>query len=210
MTEIDSLEVEKQTAKRSGRSIDELEQITARLRDTVSLLREDLQERKTDTGLTPRKARASFQKHLPFTRGLIDTITIGAGAATLFFALIFLFFFLSASARRRKTDAKKRPPIKAFETRNDASRGADNAARRAYEAQIKAIAEQEALLDRPQSPPPQSTLASPKPREIPVPQNNLDAQVIKAANEGQDVKTISQRFHIGVDQVALILKMARK
>ena len=76
--------------------------------------------------------------------------------------------------------------------------------------QIKAIAEQEALLDKSKSSPSQSAVPSQKPREIPVPQSTLDAQIIKAFNEGQDIKTISRRFQIGVDQVTLILKMAKK
>jgi hypothetical protein len=210
MTVIDSLEVEKQTAKRSGRSIAELEQFTARLRDTASLLRNELQARKPDAGPPTRIGRVPDQKPLSSTLGLIDRVVIGAGAATLVFALVFLVFFLSASAKRRKTSAQKRPPIKPFEPRRDASRGEDSAARRAYEAQIKAIAEQEALLDKSKSPPSQSATPSPKPREVPVPQSSPDAQIIKAFNEGQDIKTISQRFHIGVDQVALILKMAKK
>jgi hypothetical protein len=210
MAQIDSLEVEKQTAKRSGRSIVDLELITVRLRDTVFLLREELQVRKPDSGPEQQKGLAPFKKYLPSTFGLIDKIVIGAGAATLLFALIFFFFLLSAAARRRKVIAKKRPPVKAFEARSNASRGAETAARKAYDAQIKAIAEQKALLDKPQSPAPQPAAPSPKPRETTVLQTNLDVQVIKAFGDGQDVKTISQRFHIGVDQVALILKMAKK
>ena len=210
MAQIDSLEVEKQTAKRSGRSIVDLELITARLRDTVFLLREELQARKPDSGSAPRKGIAPFKKYLPTTLGVFDKIIIGAGAATLLFALIFLFFLLSAAAKRRKVIAKKRPPVKAFEARNNASRGAETAARKAYDAQIKAIAEQDALLEIQKSPAPQPAAPSSKPRETTVLQTNLDAQVIKAFDDGQDVKTISQRFHIGVDQVALILKMAKK
>jgi hypothetical protein len=210
MAQIDSLEVEKQTAKRSGRSIVDLELTTARLRDTVFLLREQLQARKPDSAPAPQKGLAPFKKYFPATFGLIDKIIIGAGAATLLFALLFLFFFLSAAARRRKVIAKKRPPIKAFETRSNESRGAENAARKAYDAQIKTIAEQVALLDKPQPPAPQPAAASQKPRETAVPQESLNARVIAAFSEGQDAKTISQRFHIGVDQVALILKMAKK
>jgi hypothetical protein len=210
IAQIDSLEVEKQTAKRIGRSIVDLELITARLRDTVFLLREELQARKPDPGPAPRKGLTPFKKYLPTTFGLIDKIIIGAGATTLLFTLIFLFFFLSAAARRRKVLAKKRLPVKAFEARSTASRGAEAAARKAYDAQIKNIAEQEALLDKQQSHVQQSALQPPEPRETTVSQSSLDAQVIKAFGMGQDVKTISQRFHIGVDQVALILKMAKK
>jgi hypothetical protein len=210
MAQIDSLEVEKQTAKRSGRSIVDLELITTRLRDTVFLLREQLKVRNPDTVPAPQNGLALLKKNLPTTFGMIDKIIIGAGAATLLLALIFLFFLLSAAARRQKANAKKRPPIKTFETRTDATRGADSAARRAYDAQIKVIAEQEALLDRSQPPAHQPAAPPPIPRETAVPQNTLDVRVLKAFSEGQDVKTISQRFHIGVDQVALILKMAKK
>jgi hypothetical protein len=210
IAQIDSLEVEKQTAKRIGQSIVDLELITARLRDTVFLLREELQVRNPVSAPAPRKGLAPFKNYLPATFGLIDQIIIGAGAVTLLCTLIFLFFFLSAAARRRKVLAKKRLQVKPFEARSDASRGAEAAARKAYDAQIKNIAEQEALLDRQQSPAPPSGAPSPKPPETAVPQNSLDAQVIKAFGRGQDVKTISRRFHIGVDQVALILKMAKK
>ena len=44
----------------------------------------------------------------------------------------------------------------------------------------------------------------------PQPLANLNDQVLLANREGLDIKEISRRFHIGVDQAALILKMAKK
>ena len=57
------------------------------------------------------------------------------------------------------------------------------------------------------------------PRQLPATQPRLPAQssegdlkelVLKAGNEGLDAKEISRRFHISIDLVTLMLKMAKK
>jgi hypothetical protein len=212
--QIDSLEVEKQMEKRNGRSIIDLDQMTVRLRDTVTLLRKELQlQKKIPEKVTP-PVLTTWKKYLPKTLSLIDMFLIGAGAVTVLFGVIFLFFYISIAARHRKKMAAERPATKQYEINPASPRRMDTTAQKAYAAQVSSPADPAPQPDKPQESP-----RKPDPARVPPatqhqgptsPRKNLNDLVVKAAGEGLDVKTISQRFQIGTDQVALILKMAKK
>jgi hypothetical protein len=212
---IDSLEVEKQTEKRNGRSIDGLEQKTAGLQDSVAQLRQELmQQKQNPASIVPGKPKI-FKKFIPSTLGLIDTIVIGAGAVTLVFAALSLFFLISSKSRRRKKNATHYPRAINAAGEGAGTRRLDATVQKAYGAQTTRPSESVPKKDVPRDQPQPGVPESP-----PVPparqagsgaeQNNLNDRVIQAARNGLDVKAISRRFHISVDQVALIVKMAGK
>jgi hypothetical protein len=210
-TRIDSLEVVKQTAKRQGLSIADLEQITVRLRDSVTLLKEELQAQKPATIRSSLPESAPHKKYLPATLSLIDKILITSGALTVFAFLVFLLFFISTMARRKKTVTKTRRPEMNTINEKASAPGTGTAAVKAYAAQVKN--QNIAVPHHTGTGSPLSAAAGSPEQNKPAVQHTphtLDALVVKAANDGEDVKSISQRFHIGVDQVALILKMAKK
>ncbi|MBN1130408.1 MAG: hypothetical protein JXA71_15555 [Chitinispirillaceae bacterium] len=208
---IDSLEVEKQTEKRNGRSIVDLEQMTAILQDSVALLRQELLRQKQNPAPSLPGKLDAYIKYLPSSLGIVDTIIIGIGAAAVLFAVIFLFFLTSAASRRRKKAAAIRPSVPRPVTEPAATPFLmDSSVQRAYAAQTAKVPEpplqRDKPLDRPRSPGPvYAPPAAPTTGQGPL--NDL---VVQAVNDGLDIKAISRRFKIGVDQVALILKMAKR
>ena len=211
---IDSLEVEKQTEKRNGRSIVDLEQVTATLQDSVAQLRRELMQQKQNPRPDVPGKTEIFKKFIPSTLGLVDTIVIGAGAVTLVFAVLFLFFLISSKSRRRKKTAMRYPPAINAAREGDGTRGLDATAQKAYGAQAARPSESLPKKDAPPEQPgpraPASPLLPSRQAGSGAEQKNLNDRVILAARNGLDVKAIAQQFQIGVDQVALILKMAGK
>jgi hypothetical protein len=198
---IDSIEVEKQKKKRAGQSIGELEAEVSLLRDSVKALRTEIQKE-------PAAARApakSFPgKALLLSRiCLFDWLLIGAGGAAAAFAAVLLFLFFRALSRPRTGNVPHR--------REPAPTRVQSAAQKAYAAQSGAVGNGEPAGPKPEpqppaAPPPVPPLAtavsgSPK---------NLVDLVVKADREGIDIREISRRYHISADEVALILKMAKK
>jgi hypothetical protein len=49
-----------------------------------------------------------------------------------------------------------------------------------------------------------------KSAQIPPPAQDLKSLIIEAARHGEDLRAISKKFHVGVDQVALMLRVARQ
>ncbi|MBN2035290.1 MAG: hypothetical protein JW768_00975 [Chitinispirillaceae bacterium] len=200
--QIDSLEVEKQASKRQGLPIADLEHTTTELRDSVAQLREEVLENRNSFAAGPDLS-GSLQKMIPAAVNLIDILLITAAA--LIATVFVLVYFLSAAKRRRKKSAG-RPEVKRYE-------GIQERERRIEQAQKAYVAQTNKPVDHgkmPEPPLPNAPLPARPPDHATNGPDNLNNLVIQADRDGMDIKTISERYHVGVDQVALILKMAKK
>jgi hypothetical protein len=237
---IDSLEVEQQIKKRSNQSISELDAKTALIRDTITALRLALQKNvrpASASGKSSEQAAGALSlsklslSHLslPTTMrlsgiGLFDRIFIGAGAIAVVFLTFLLFAFFKARVRRGARAAGHPEALTKTKIRTPRSApdsGEESEAKEGYAPLDATVAKVRERLENeekalPAAVAPEAPRRSSPTRSMPAlkvqPQDpaDLSDQVIRADCEGLDIKEISRRYQIGVDQVALILKMAKK
>lgn len=231
---LDSLEVEKQSLKRQGESIAELEQATRILRDSLLTLRHT-PARNTRTPSAPDPL--AFRP-----RSTLDWIITGTGLVAAISVVILIIGMLRTrrEKRRRMTytyTRRLKPLTKQLKTKD--TKAAEEEAQKPFipptSDQFSKRIEQERVSPPPQAdtdrdraetsddglitlrqrllmdtPPQEKRSARPvipeaPPQTSPMSFNDL---VIKAANEGLSIQEISRRYQISIDQVTLILKIA--
>ncbi len=232
---LDSLELEKQKLKRSGKSIKELDKLSALLRDSIELLREDmpiLTEDDAKKSATVSKMGSSFFK----SKSLFDWLIIGAGAAALLSGIVLILGLLSSLKKNKKRSS----PDKTLSQKMSANRNGlldipitkgkpVNLPKEAPKQDMESINK---LREKIQSAQPASS-ASPFDRQInttptmppsatnapaPTPRPNVNqtssqprdikTEIINAASRGMSEAEIAKLFKISVDQVSLVLKMS--
>ncbi|MFP4680584.1 MAG: hypothetical protein ACLFQB_08925 [Chitinispirillaceae bacterium] len=226
---LDSLEVEKQELKRQGRAIATLERATDSLRDSLSALRRvPASETKTASKSSPLSLRP---------RNTFDRIIIGIGLIAALSGIILIIGILRNRREKRKrmtyTYSRKletvnKPSAKASSspTEDEAqkpimppsnlhqspepsptARKADSEVQHSEEDLISTLRDrlsQEESKEKTGSEPP---VVAHTPQESSMSFNDL---VVKSAQEGLSVQDISRRYQLSIDQVTLILKMAKK
>lgn len=215
---IDSLEVEKQAKKRNGLPLAELETETARLRDSIKSIRTELgPETVPHSTAVPQEIKSipEYLKKLASSteNKMVDRILLFAGAIAIITGLFFLFLLLALKSRRKK---QPRNQTKKIAARYEEVQRKVAAAQSVYPDSFSNTPSESAALASaipPVSPPPLASPVSPT-RRMPVgalpSDHDLEGLVLKAGSEGMDAKEISRRYHISVDQVVLMLKMAKK
>ncbi len=188
---IDSLEIEKQRQRRTGRSLADLEEITQAARDTITALRADLQRNPPAIKTAPETAAKKFYAGLKFIRSadLFDRILIGAGCIAVLSGIILLIVFLKSIA-----SPKPKPPAVRYE------------AKKAISEYGKAGRPVPELI----SPDPLITpsVATTSPVSSPtrpqaVSAGDVTARIIAEARAGIDVKEIARKHHISAISTAL-------
>jgi hypothetical protein len=146
----------------------------------------------------------------------LDRILLAAGGITIIIGIFFLFILLSLKMRRKKKTPAHGETKRVAGRYQDAQRNVVPAQNAYPDSFTNAKAPPVAAVpvktpatfsDKPIPP---ASPASETPHPIAASGVNLKDLVIKAQNDGMKAKDISRRFHIGIDQVALILKMAKK
>lgn len=215
---IDSIEVEKQAKKRTGLPLEELEAKTDVFRDSIKTLRQELGQAAPPVAAASPVRKKSIPNNLKqllsgLKNQLYDRILIAAGILTIIIGLFFLFVALALKSRRKKQSAAQNQTNKAAAQYEDVRRKVA-AAQNAYPDSFTNTTFESAALAS--AIPPSSQAV---PTAAPATQPRLPAQssegdlkelVLKAGNEGLDAKEISRRFHISIDLVTLMLKMAKK
>ena len=216
---IDSLEVEKQVKKRNGLPLAELESKTADFRDSIKTIRLELgRSAAPPAAVAPEKKeplRHYLIKLLPGPKNKIyDRILLAAGVITILIGIFFLFVWFALRSRRKKQTASQNQTKRMAAQYEEVQRKV-MAAKSAYPDSFATTPSESAALA---SAIPPSAQAAPK-TVSPATQPRLPAQasesdlknlVLKASSDGLGAKEISRRYHISIDQVALILKMAKK
>jgi hypothetical protein len=215
---LDSLEVEKQLKKRLGQDLSGLEQEASAIRDSIDSIRNSfvaLPAKKDTSGINsgnqvkplPPTYMPGLKKYgimlitvfKPKTR--IDWIIFSiAGVAVFSGILLFWGIIASAASRRRRRrltpgyvvpTQKKMSGIR--EPAKDTSIDKENEFKKlsAFDSDSGSGSEKTHGKDEPAD------------------AETIRAMVIKAAKEGLDEREIARRYHLSVDQVALIIRMAR-
>lgn len=219
--QLDSLNLLKQDLKREGTAITEIELRQARLRDSLNYLRTRIQLTSAERSpLGTRKSPGLFQ--IPAT--MFDWTIVIVGGVAFFSGLMLVIGItrsFSSRKKRRSTKKKNLPPVQPHIEKTETYKPVP-----AFPS-----AEPPPTVSNDKSDPsslPQRIARSPAPPidSGPFPHNDrlqpqkksstttkedpssLEQQILDAANSGLDAGTISRKFHISVDHVALLLKMS--
>lgn len=222
---LDSIEMEKQTRKRQGEPFDDLEEESGRIHDSIAALRAAILE--TDESVLQRRKaseKESFLKQFLKPAHIFDWIIIVVGFIALLSGIVLIIGLLSTVLKRSKR--KPKSPLHHVTKKSypeTASKGlADIPTSDSYKIPDKDNRSIEMLRKRMQkdiediqrfnsndSP---FALRDAEPVAL-VEQEKKEPirdQIICAAREGLDVQEISRKYHISVDQVSLILRVAKK
>lgn len=233
---LDSLELEKQRLKREGKSIKELDELSAALRDSIELLRdnmpiiteEDVQKSKGET----------IVKAFPLKpKSLFDWLIIGAGAAALLSGIVLIFGIVSSVKKKKRAPAQaatlsqkmssprnglmdipitndkplnlpKEQPKQDLESINKLREKIQ-----AAQPTVSASPFDRAENARPSMPPAATPVSSPPAASTSTSagttsKRDIKAEIINAARSGMSEAEIAKRYQVSVDQVALVIKMS--
>ncbi|MBN1309526.1 MAG: hypothetical protein JXA18_16520 [Chitinispirillaceae bacterium] len=223
---IDSLDLLKQNLKRKGETIAEIEQRQDSLRDSLRMVRDNLQTASNIPSKTSGKRNLPLFIQKPTNP--FDWIIVITGAVALFSGLM-LFIGIARSLRLKQNRQKRKQgaPSRDHEKQGMEKRVKTVAAYPAYEAPPPSSAPSPVIdsgsinqlrqrLDNQQSfqhnATPAVAAAQPvQPQCSPNDASETDAiehQILDASRNGLDITAISRKFHLSADHVALILKMA--
>lgn len=226
---IDSLDLVKQRQKRNGVSITEFEMVQDSLRDSLDRLREHIQ---TTSETNPGTSKASGQfRFFQKPEDVFDWIIIIVGIIATFSGLMLAIGVIRSFSSKKKSRSKRRLPSPP----SPPQRPADNKPSNEYPTYEKPAThvpppqEQqetdglEKLLkkfgrktEKDEIPDTQSSLetirhlSSTAKETLTANDDSLETKVLEAARNGDDVAEISRRFHLSVDHVSLLLKVAGK
>ncbi|MBN1758669.1 MAG: hypothetical protein JW863_10145 [Chitinispirillaceae bacterium] len=223
--QLDSLDLLKQNLKREGIAITEVELRQSRLRDSLNYLRSRIQSTSEAPSPSGNRNPATFLK---MPSNLFDWIIVIVGGVAFFSGLMLVIgISRSVSSRKRRSALKKYqrqaqpqqsapkevetkpepaypspdpappPPATSGESMNITSLR-QRIAHSADHAEENHMVLKEA---------PRHSI-QPRIPENSTDDTSLEKQVIAAANDGMDTLAISRKFHISVDHVDLLLKMA--
>ena len=231
--QIDSLDLVKQQQKRQGKSIIEIEQVQNSLRDSATHLKTSIQ---TLSAHTPATRPPSQPLHFfPKPTNLFDWIIVIVGAiATL--SGIFLIAGIMRSIKTKRKRARRQRMQQQYRTMNSTTpvpapaqpaypEASDSGDRTPPSppplpdtgttiALLRERVKQHTTTE-PDQPPPREVLERPilppePPEVLSQTVDSLEQKIISAARCGLDHATISKKFQVSIDHVALLLKVAAK
>lgn len=228
---LDSIEMEKQMRKRKGEPLGDLEEECGRIHDSIAALRAKILE--TDESiLQRRKATGKESIIAPFLKSFFkpahafDWIIIVVGVIALVSGIVLIIGLITTVFKRSKRKPKPKPPLHSSLKKSYTEKIAQGSPKippsESYVAADKDDRSIDALRRRMQKDIEDiqrfNTADSPftaqdDGHEAPAEQENRDTireQIVRAAQEGLDVQEISRRYHVSVDQVSLILRVAKK
>jgi hypothetical protein len=219
---IDSIEVEKQVQKRNGLPLSELDTKTANLRDSIQAIRLELGQRSAPQTVLVSRQKELFRERLKkFLSGpknkVFDRILLYAGVIATLTGCFFIFLLLALKSRRRNKTGPQNQTKRMSAIYEEVQRKITAAQQIAYPDSFTPSALEPAAPASaipPSVPPLAPEAASGTQERLPASTHHSDSDlknlVLNAGKKGLDAKEISRRYQIGIDQVALILKMAKK
>jgi hypothetical protein len=234
---LDSIELEKQTRKRLGGSLRDLETESNKIRDSIALLKNKVfTETEYEEKNIPEKTGAPEQKKARFSlirslfspSGFIDWLIIIVGVTAVISGVILLIGMMNNRIRNQKI--KKEEQINALLSqpakRKNGSGGIESTGMRPSVSQTPSDKENIniATLRKRMMGETETRNSSDEKDSSPFPSAGYEEKeetkydhgelvrdkVLQAALAGLDAQEISRRFHISADQVALILRIAQK
>lgn len=223
--QLDSIEMEKQIRKRSGQSLAELESESERIHDSLSQLRNELaggleNDPKFRKGGESTSLVGSIMRSLNKPSNAFDWIIIVIGFIALVSGIVLIGGMVhslfsgikkgprgSVRAQQKKKNDYDRPvgsPAPASKTGGDTESMDITSLRKRMRKDIDHIQR----FNKESSP--FSDGETDEPQKEQDSKDMLRDRIIHAAQEGLDAQEISRRYHLSVDQVALILRVAEK
>ncbi|MBD3390690.1 MAG: hypothetical protein GF418_01565 [Chitinivibrionales bacterium] len=217
---LDSLEMLKQERKAAGESLVDLERAAAALRDSIESLRSRV-ENLSAKGVLPAPERpagrsfgvAALARRLK-GRSVFDWVILAVGIVAVVAGVVLVVglvrtVFGGKRTRRRPPGPSERPRrrVPPAGGASASTRGAD-IDKEGIESLRRRVAE-DARREREAEHLSPGGLSGTGGGADAGNGDTLRDRILNAANQGLDVAQISRRFHISVDQVALILRVAR-
>jgi hypothetical protein len=225
LQKLDSLDMEKQARKRKGQSIDDLEKLSAMIKDSIAGVKKELALGESPSAPAPRpdnknvmmKYLRDFRKYLP--QNTFDWIVVVVGFVAIIAGGI-LFIGLIGMAWK-KIFGKRKQHLKTMHDifpraveKSDAGRlskpGEPDTEEGDQRIEFLRRKIKEDGIDAavPASGP--NHLQTAIQEEGAGDMAGLTSRIIAAAGLGADIPEISKRFHVSIDQVSLILRVARQ
>lgn len=233
---LDSLELEKQIRKRMGLSLEDLEKISEQVKDSIVAARRPIamgeesvqQSVESSTDSSAPSAQKVWRRFVP--KNMFDWIVAAVGIVAVISGLVLVVGLLGLFFRRARKKKKPAPPLHeifaatsgsgsqialpkvptgATESKDDnldqirqMIRKSQNSAATGGGVGLRENSRTASELPDAKSGGTGSAADTGDPSET-------KNRVIAAAREGLDVQEISRRFHLSVDKVSLILRIAR-
>lgn len=224
LQKLDSLDVEKQMRKRKGQSIEELEKQSATIKDSIAGVKKELAlgEGKPKPVLKPNEPAwlpeyiKDIRKYLP--QNAFDWIVVIVGFIAMIAGLILCIGLLNMLWKKVFRGEKK--PLKTMhdifpqtvsssDAEYSSKSGGPNA--EAGDKRIDFLRQRiEESVGTTLSDPGTNAARPDISGEKSVDPAGIKNRIIAAAGLGADIPEISKRFHVSVDQVSLILRVARQ
>jgi hypothetical protein len=232
LQKLDSLDMEKQSRKRQGQSIDDLEKVSAIVKDSIAAIRKGLGGATEQARPLPKQNALEtmpsflkdYAKYIP--HNTFDWIVVAVGFAAVIAGAILCIALIGMLFKKRprtlplpREPREKKIPLKPLHEifPNDAFDGAE-VSPSAPAGQADSLSEAIDVVrkkinrgntDTVQNRIPLETEPDLSPENVTA-TPDLKSRVIAAARRGEDVRAISKKFHIGVDEVSLMLRVARQ
>lgn len=217
-TLIDSIDVQKQDCKRLGLSVAELETRQTELHD--SLLQINKKIIGANSVVSQKKNRSTFPANLLSTPdSLFDWIIVIVGFIAFFSGILLVAGIIASFRKRRKKSGaiiKERtppiahtpPPYQTYTHKGDTRQSPPEKQQLSDFEALHALKQRVTTSDdRTASLPPDSLKTAPVLSE---PALSVESKIIAEASQGADINTLSRKYHLSADHIALILKVARK
>jgi hypothetical protein len=227
LQKLDSLDMEKQIRKRKGQSIEDLENLSATIKDSIARVKKELALGGGVTAAVPtpksnepdgmQRFVKDFWKYLP--QNTFDWIVVVVGFIAIIAGVILCVGLIGMALK--KILRKKRPPLKTMhdifpqtvikngsEYLSKSERPDTDAADTRIDSLRQRIKEESGNTPLTRSG--QNAVQPNISGEEAADTAGLKNRIITAAGQGADIHEISRRFHVGADQVSLILRVARQ
>jgi hypothetical protein len=210
---IDSLDLVKQTQKRLGTSIDELELQQTSLRDSLRMIRKSIQNKSPDTE-TPR---GNFASNLLKPQNLFDWIVLIVGGVATMSGIVLLWGILKILfSFKKKPVHNTSAPFKKISLSEPHTDKPDfnspvpdpefgKLRERLNFEHVPNSVSTAPVFQYPDSP---QKASHPSPINLQYSKTVSEQTIIAAAQNGMDITEISRNFQISTDHVTLILKIA--
>lgn len=211
LRQIDSLDLEKQNKKRTGKDIDEIEQQQRILVDSLKKTRILLESK----NFFHEKETTPFSSFFN-PSSLFDWIILVTSIIALVSLIIFIFSFLSTATKRmhKKQNTKKITINKKHPAKNEAKEhtySLNEELELLEQLRRKIKIDNNATTSTSIKPPTRicNTLPVQIQNESTSDTNTSDLQkeIIEAFQNGSEVPDLSRKFHLSTDHISLILKM---
>ena len=225
LQKLDSLDVEKQVLKRKGQSIEDLEKLSATIKDSIAGLKKELAlgEGVSLSATLPDVPTGigqyikDIRKYLP--QNTFDWIVVVVGFIAIIAGLI-LFVGLIGMLWKKVFRGKKQPlktmhdifpqTVESSDAEYLSKSGGPDAESSGMKIDLlrQRIKEESAVVPMAGFGPDavRQDVSSEKTAEP----ADLKNRILLAAEQGADISEISKKFHVSVDQVSLILRVARQ